>query len=168
MWWQACRYKHTRTILRANGIFWVIKLDTYLGHLFPWSLCLPEFSQIFSSYILAAIKLLGPFIVCIQSAVLTNLLGLVLQPHFWVWRVGGPYVGPTQAPRAGIRGVGIYSRQIVIRPVLLMVLKRHPSIVILWVLLLAFMTYLFIDAINASTIGYAAMPIGFIFGKVVS
>jgi hypothetical protein len=51
--------------------------------------------------------------------------------------------------------------------VLLEVIQRHPFLPVLWLLLLAFMTYLFVDAINTSTIGYAAMPIGFLFGKTM-
>jgi hypothetical protein len=35
----------------------------------------------------------------------------------------------------------------------------------MWLGLLAFMTYLFVDSISTATIGYAAMPIGFLFGK---
>lgn len=50
-------------------------------------------------------------------------------------------------------------------PVLLVIMKKHPFIPVMWISLLAFMTYLFVDAFNTSTIGYAAMPIGFFFGK---
>lgn len=65
----------------------------------------------------------------------------------------------------GGRRVGIFSAQIAIRPVLLNLMKRHPYIPLFWVLLLASMTYLFVIAINTSSMGYAAMPIGFLFGK---
>lgn len=51
---------------------------------------------------------------------------------------------------------------------LLMIIRNHPLIPVMWLGLLAFMTYLFVDAINTSTIGYAAMPIGFLFGKIES
>lgn len=86
------------------------------------------------------------------------------QPHFWVWRVGGPYtIG--QARSTYSARVGLYNGLILVRPVLLEVIQRHPFLPVLWLLLLAFMTYLFVDAINTSTIGYAAMPIGFLFGK---
>jgi hypothetical protein len=48
-----------------------------------------------------------------------------------------------------------------------MIIRNHPLIPVMWLGLLAFMTYLFVDAINTSTIGYAAMPIGFLFGVLV-
>ena len=69
------------------------------------------------------------------------------------------------AAQARASRIGFQSGMIVNRPVLLMIIKKHPLIPIMWISLLAFMTYLFIDAINTATIGYAAMPIGFLFGK---
>jgi hypothetical protein len=50
--------------------------------------------------------------------------------------------------------------------VLLMTLRRHPTILLLWLLLFAFMAYLFVDVTDSTSIGYAAMPIGFLFGKL--
>lgn len=92
-------------------------------------------------------------------------------PHFWVWRLGGPYSTAQTAqasPAAGVRGrVGLQSSPLVNRPVLLTIVRKHPLIPVMWLGLLAFMTYLFVDAINTSTIGYAAMPIGFLFGVLV-
>jgi len=92
-------------------------------------------------------------------------------PHFWVWRLGGPYSTAQTAqapPAAGVRSRGgLQSGTLVNRPVLLMIVRKHPLIPVMWLGLLAFMTYLFIDAINTSTIGYAAMPIGFLFGVLV-
>jgi hypothetical protein len=46
-----------------------------------------------------------------------------------------------------------------------MIIRKHPLIPVMWLGLLAFMTYLFVDSISTATIGYAAMPIGFLFGK---
>ncbi|CAM6091683.1 unnamed protein product [Calypogeia fissa] len=85
-------------------------------------------------------------------------------PHFWVWRVGGPYNSST---RRG-QGVGLFRlNPLPMRPVLLMTLRRHPMILLLWVLLFAFMAYLFVDVTDSASIGYAAMPIGFLFGVLV-
>ena len=82
--------------------------------------------------------------------------------------MGGAYgTGQAQgAQAAGARRVGM--SLLVNRPVLLMIIRNHPLIPVMWLGLLAFMTYLFVDAINTSTIGYAAMPIGFLFGKIES
>ncbi|XP_024385463.1 uncharacterized protein [Physcomitrium patens] len=89
-------------------------------------------------------------------------------PHFWVWRLGGTNAaGQSQTSNGGIRRVGFQSSLIVNGPVLLVIMKKHPFIPVMWISLLAFMTYLFVDAFNTSTIGYAAMPIGFFFGVLV-
>jgi hypothetical protein len=100
-----------------------------------------------------------------------DMIGMVyvLQPHFWVWRVGGPYaMGTVEVPQGGARRVGpFFGRHIAIQPVLHTILKRHPCTIIVFVILLIFVTCLFVDAIRTATFGYAAVPIGFLFGVLV-
>lgn len=50
-------------------------------------------------------------------------------------------------------------------PMLITVMRRHPLALILWIGVLAFMTYLFVDAIKTNSIGYATVRIGFVYGK---
>lgn len=89
-------------------------------------------------------------------------------PHFWVWRVGGPYaMGTVEVPQGGARRVGpFFGRHIAIQPVLHTILKRHPCTIFVFMILLIFVTCLFVDAIRTATFGYAAVPIGFLFGKL--
>lgn len=49
-------------------------------------------------------------------------------------------------------------------PMLITVMRRHPLALILWIGVLAFMTYLFVDAIKTNSIGYATVRIGFVYG----
>ncbi len=99
-----------------------------------------------------------------------DMIGMVyvLQPHFWVWRVGGPYaMGTVEVPQGGAQRVGpFFGRHIAIQPVLHTILKRHPCTIFVFVILLIFVTCLFVDAIRTATFGYAAVPIGFLFGKL--
>lgn len=95
--------------------------------------------------------------------VATNLPHPTSQPkqNFWVWRLNRPY--GVQRRDDGL-GQGANRS---IRPVLLLILRRHPSITLLWLFLLIFMTYLFVDVVGSSSVGYAAMAIGFLFGVLV-
>ncbi|XP_024402943.1 uncharacterized protein [Physcomitrium patens] len=97
--------------------------------------------------------------------------GTTPAPHFWVWRLGGQSAIGGQTPMSSHAGgssqAGLESGLMLNRPVLLTVVRRHPLVLVLWLGVLAFMTYLFVDSINKSTIGYAAIPIGFIFGVLV-